>query len=133
MSMELEYPFKIMLYLVVVLVLIGIMMAFKDKILKICFFPPCEQKTKCDFETQNVQEIDANENIIAKYCFLCYEKSKECEKDKICYIVSFENNFDFSNDYIDIGEEKCEITCLKNTNMLYFSYSYFEDKIKVGC
>ncbi|MBU5688479.1 MAG: hypothetical protein QW350_01610 [Candidatus Aenigmatarchaeota archaeon] len=133
MGMELEYPFKFILYLIVIIVLVGIMISIKEKILKTCFFPPCEEKKSCEFETENFQEINLNENIISKYCNLCFEKSKECKRDKLCYIISLENSFDFSRKEININEDKCKITCEKNTNLIYFSYIYFEDKIKVGC
>ncbi len=132
--MELEYPFKIILYLVVIAVLIGIILSFKSKIMNFCFFPPCEKKEECGIETQKVSEKTIDENVIDKYCFLCLSKSENCQNDKVCYIMSLDESFDFENDYILVSDpEKCEITCNKNTQLVYFSYNYLEDKVQIGC
>jgi hypothetical protein len=131
--MELEYPFKIILYLVVIMVLIGILYTMKNKIVNICFFPPCEKENECDVSPSRTNE-DINEATINKYSYLCFDKSKNCKQDVLCYIISSDVSAKPSSLKPEcLNNDLCEITCNKDVNMVYINYNWIKSKVEIGC
>jgi len=132
--MELEYVFKMMLYLFVVAVIIGLIITFKSKFVNICFLPPCEKEKKCDVSPIKASEKNLAENTIDKYSSLCLEKSKDCTQDIFCYIISLENQANPS--FLEprcLQNNECEIKCNNGVNMIYITYKWMSDKVQVGC
>jgi hypothetical protein len=132
MSMVLEYPMKILIFMAVVVVIIGIMFHFRDKIMKICLFPPCEEEIKCDVKPVVATENVVDKNIIEKYCKMCWGKNRngECKEDSLCYVV----NIPVSNPAnIDIGVDYCEITCNKDVTSFFVQYNFLDKKVYIAC
>ncbi|MCX8178772.1 MAG: hypothetical protein N3D75_03015 [Candidatus Aenigmarchaeota archaeon] len=130
MSLEMETVFKYLLYTFVVLVIIGILVVFKDKILRLCLIPPCE-KDLCDVKTVAVSE-PSFQGTVEKYCDFCYQKANQCKQDVICYIVSYDSPVQ-STFYIPSNTGICNYQCNKETSTLYFTYSYLSNMVIVGC
>lgn len=132
--MELEYPFKIALYMFVVAVIVGILLMFKTKFVNICFIPPCnEENIECLNEPVRVSEDILDENVLDKYYKLCSEKSKDCKKDVFCYIISLASNSNPTSLIPSCLDENCEITCDRDVNMIYIFYKWPNEKIEIGC
>jgi hypothetical protein len=132
--MELEYVFKIMLYLFVVAVIIGIMIVFKSKFVNICFLPPCEKKESCDVSPIKTSQFELTEDVIDKYYYLCLEKSKECDQDVFCYIITLDTpiNPSILNPQCFLNNE-CDIACDKDVNMVYITYKKISGRVQIGC
>ncbi|MEM5776906.1 MAG: hypothetical protein QXJ06_00465 [Candidatus Aenigmatarchaeota archaeon] len=135
MAMELEYPFKIALYMFVVAVVIGILLVFKTKFVNMCFIPPCdkEKNMECLNEPVKIVEDILDENVLDKYYMLCLQKSKDCQKDIFCYIISLNEYSNPSLMQPNCLQENCEITCDKDVNMIYIFYKWSKGKIEIGC
>jgi hypothetical protein len=131
-QMVLEYPFNIMLYVVVILVVIGIIIAFKDQIItsfNLCQFTPqgCGSPQQCS--TNQASEPTIDSAVLKKYCDLCWRTTGyvNYNKDCLCYVVS--GSFSpvaFTND-------NCELNCNKQANSLMFSYDRFLKKVYIKC
>lgn len=135
MSMELEYPFKIILYMAVVVILIGIAIVFRNKIINWCFFPPCENE-KCDIKTQTSTENAIDSNILEKYCNICWEKNKrgECSESNVCNVVSLNNPGNPSLYNINPPvNEYCSISCSKIVTSFFVEYDKINRKIIISC
>jgi len=135
MAMELEYPFKMILYMFVVAVIVGLILMFRSKFVNICFLPPCEKEENiCPNEPVKVNEDALNENVLSKYYNLCREKTKDCQKDIFCYIISFNSQSNpqtLNPDCLNNGG--CEITCDKDVSMVYMYFNWPKNKIEIGC
>ncbi|MEM5853190.1 MAG: hypothetical protein QW228_02315 [Candidatus Aenigmatarchaeota archaeon] len=131
-GMALEYVFKMFLYVVVVIVVISLIIHFREEIsssLKLCEYLSigCGEE-KC--ETIQASEDRLEEKVIKKYCDLCWRKtgSKDYGKDCFCYIVSgsfFVNNYNLP--------EYCEMECRKDATSLIFIYNSLMKKVFVQC
>ncbi|MFH8092567.1 MAG: hypothetical protein QXM38_01345 [Candidatus Aenigmatarchaeota archaeon] len=131
--MELEYPFKIALYLFVIVVVLSLLITFRSKFMKICFLPPCDEEKTCNNKPAKIEEEFTNA-VIDKYSGLCYEKSKECKEDIFCYIISSEAATNPSALSPSCrNNDKCEITCARETTIVYIIYRWVDDKIEIGC
>jgi hypothetical protein len=131
--MELEYVFKMLLYLFVVVVLIGIIIVFKSKFMNFCLLPPCEKEKECDVSPVKVSG-QLTENVIDKYSSLCMDKSKDCKQDVFCYIIALDNSGNpTSLQPSCLSTNKCEIACDKDVNMVYVTYKWMRDKVQIGC
>lgn len=128
-----ETVFKYMLYTIVALVIISILVVFKDKILRFCLIPPCE-KDLCDVKTSIASE-PSFQGTVEKYCDFCYQKANQCKQDVICYIVSYNSFVPNINQNLFIPGNSgiCRYDCDKQTSTLYFTYSYLSNKVIVGC
>lgn len=136
MAMELEYPFKIILYIFVIAVIVGMLVVFKSKFSTICLIPPCnDEKKTCDIKPSHVREIALSVDIINKYNRLCHERSKECKEDVFCYIVSLDNSINPSGLTPSCLSQSpfCENKCNNNVNIVYFFYDFETNKVQIGC
>jgi len=126
--MALEYPFKVLLYLAVIIVVIGIVLFFRKQISSInfCWIWGCQQKA-C--ETVRVNENIIDQQVLDKYCNLCWQKtgSVDLKEDCICYIV----NGSFSP--IAYSSEHCNLRCTSNSQFLTFTYSHLFNKVYIEC
>lgn len=128
--MALEYPMNIIILTVVVLVVIGIMFSFRDRIMKFCLFPPCNEDVKCDVKPIVTTENVVDQTMIEKYCGMCLVKNRngECKEDALCYIVNIPTtnpkNFNPSN---------CEITCDKDVTSFFVNYKFLDKNITITC
>lgn len=130
-GLALEYVFKMFLYLVVVLVVLGLIINFRNQIieaLNLCqYVPGCKREEKC--ETILVKEVMVNENILNKYCNFCWGKTglKDYKENCLCYVVkgSF-SPFAFNN-------PDCELKCTSDSDILFFKYDSLFKKIFIEC
>jgi hypothetical protein len=137
-EMVLEYPFKIALFIAVILILVGIMWTFRDQIMRICLFPPCEESTEeCDMKTSVSNENDFSRDILTKYCQLCWERNKrgQCKKDSLCYVVNVDNP---SNPFLYLPlsievSQYCSVTCSRLATSVYVQYDFLNKKITIAC
>jgi len=132
--MELEYVFKMFILIVVVLIIITMMWQFRDKIVDVCLFPPCDKQGGC-----NVQPIISEEErfsimVLDKYCNLCWMKNGggKCKDDSSCYVLNLKNDFipgtwPSTHDY-------CIVTCENAASSLYVQYrSEGNGYIEIAC
>ena len=131
-QMVLEYPFKIFIYIVVVLVVISLIITFMNQILtslNLCQFTPqgCQQQQECS--TIEAAEIAINEAVLRKYCSFCWDKTGKIDygKDCLCYVVSG------SYSPIAFTYENCELNCSKQATSLLFAYDGLLKKIYIKC
>ncbi|MBU5690179.1 MAG: hypothetical protein QXM68_03485 [Candidatus Aenigmatarchaeota archaeon] len=125
-----ETIFKYVLYSLVILVVIGIVIAFKDRIMKLCLIPPCEKQT-CDVTVITTSEPSFS-GTVERYCDFCYQKAKDCRQDTLCYIVSYPSVFS-QQLYIPQNNNICKYQCTKDTSTLYFTYNHISQSVIVGC
>lgn len=138
MSMELEYPFKVILFLIVVMILVGIMITFREKLMKICFFPPCGKESVCETNsgpTQSQQSV-MNKDVLEKYCNLCWQRNNEgkCNEDRACYFVSFPtasnpSSFPLSPDVSNY----CSVKCNRDATSILVGYDWIDKKVIIEC
>lgn len=130
MAMELEYPMNIIILTVVVLVIIGIMFGFRDRIMKFCIFPPCNEEIICDVKPIVTTENDINQAMIENYCTMCLAKNRngECKEDALCYIV----NIPMTNPN-SINPSNCKITCDKDVTSFFVNYKFLDKNITITC
>jgi len=137
MSLVLEYPFRIFILIVVILVLIGIMWQFRDQIMNICLFPPCNGEEECNIQPVISEESRFTKEVLDKYCNLCWIKNGggTCEGDSVCYILNLEENFDPSIPWNLMKEyDYCIVTCENIVSSLYVQYrSEGEGYIEIVC
>jgi hypothetical protein len=131
-QVSLEYPFKMLIYTVVFLVVVGLVVIFREQIvngLKICQLLPyiCKEQNQCS--TIEVRQATISETIMKNYCNSCWEKTgkKDSTKDCLCYIVK--------GIYYPIGfqQENCELKCDKETDTLLFMYDGIRKKVYINC
>lgn len=131
-GMALEFVFKMFIYIVVVLVVIGIILQFRSEIisaLNLCKYVPggCPEKEEC--KTIHSTEPSITETTLNKYCDLCWSKTgaRGYTKDCICYIItgSF-SPFSYSN-------EHCELKCNIQATSLIITYNHLLKKILIEC
>ena len=135
MSMVLEYPAKMVLYIVVIIILIGIMWNFRSNIANLCLFPPCE-KPQCETKTYVQDESSLTKEVAEKYCNLCWEKNQrgECNQDWVCYGVNLETEVNPSSLALGNGVEQfCNIKCNENTKTVFFEYDSIRQKVDITC
>ncbi|MCX6821168.1 MAG: hypothetical protein NTW30_00145 [Candidatus Aenigmarchaeota archaeon] len=133
MSMILEYPVNIFILTVVVIVVIGIMFHFRDQIMNICLFPPCEEDTKCDVKTAVVTET-VNKDVLENYCKMCLAKNRngDCKQDALCYVVNVKNVPSFNPS--SVGPlNNCSIDCSKNVTSFFVQYNFLDKNITIEC
>lgn len=130
--MELEYVFKMFLYIVVILVVISLIVTFRKQILtylKLCDFLPqgCQQQIDC--ATYQVTEKTIDANTLRKYCSLCWDKTgqKDYRKDCLCYIVSG------SYSPVEFANQNCELKCDKTVTSVFFAYDNLLEKVYIKC
>ena len=126
--MALEYPFKVLLYLVVIIVVIGIVLVFRKEISNInfCWIWGCQQKA-C--ETVRVSESTIDRQVLDKYCELCWGKTgaADLKEDCLCYVVSGSfTPFAYTSQH-------CDLKCNSDSQFLTFSYSHLPKKILIEC
>lgn len=130
--MILEYPFKMFLYLVVILVVIGLVLTFRDQIinaLNLCQYIPqgCPKQEECP--TTQAKEMIIDEAVLRKYCNLCWERvgKGEYKKDCLCFVVS--------GKYTPIKFEhaNCELGCDEEVTSVLFVYDGLLKKIYIKC
>ena len=131
MSMVLEYPFKVFILIVVVIVVMSIMIQFRDKIMSMCFFPPCNGEEECNVEPVILKELEFTEEVFDKYCNLCWIKNGEgrCKESSICYVLNLDKDFEPD----DLESEHCIVTCNKDSSSLFVQYQSIEKKIFIEC
>lgn len=130
-GLALEYVFKMFLYFVVVVVVLGLIINFRSQIieaLNLCdYIPGCKREEKC--ETILAKEAVIDENVLNKYCNLCWSKTglRDYKENCVCYVVrgSF-SPLAFSN-------QNCELKCNLNSESLIFSYNSLFKKVFIEC
>ncbi|MEM5879557.1 MAG: hypothetical protein QXU74_03640 [Candidatus Aenigmatarchaeota archaeon] len=129
----LEFVFKMFLYIVVILVVISLIIHFKDEILSslhLCDYLPggCPSKQECS--TIQASEAILTESVIEKYCSFCWQKTglKDYAKDCICYVVSGT----FSPAQFTLSDH-CSLKCNKEATSLIFSYNHLLKKVFIEC
>ena len=135
MSMVLEYPAKMILYIVVITVLIGIMLTFRGTITNFCLVPPCNEQT-CNTKTYVENENALTRDVAEKYCNLCWSKSQGgvCSERWVCYGVNLDlevrpSFIELSNDV----KEFCNIECDEKTKTVFFEYDHISGKVRITC
>jgi len=130
--MVLEYPMKILLYIVVVLVIIGIIFTFRNQILEIKLFP--NNNKDCDVESIVATEDFFNQNIMDKYCRLCWNKNNmgECKQNAVCYFLSTTFVVE-QHASLEPSDDFCELDCYRDATALFVSYDSFHKKITITC
>jgi hypothetical protein len=133
MAMVLEYPMNIIILTVVVLVVIGIMFSFRDRITNICIFPPCEEEIICDVKPAVVTETAVTQDIIDKYCKMCLGKNRdwECKEDSLCYVVNIQSAFNPFG--ITPSMNDCEVKCNRAVTSFFVQYNFLDKKIYITC
>ena len=131
MAMVLEYPMKLFILIVVVLVVVGIMIKYKDKIMDLSFFDKDEEE-KCEVKTEVVSEAALNTAVLEKYCDLCYLKNEqgECKDDALCYVI---NTNLINPSTITINKDYCSITCNKEVTSVNVQYKWFTGTVEIAC
>lgn len=133
--MVLEYPTKMILYIVVIMVLIGIMWTFRNNISKICLLPPCNEQ-ECDTTTPSPKtENSLSTEIAGKYCSLCWtDKNERCSQNLLCYVVNLDSKVNPSSISLDNNvKDFCNVKCDKNTKTIFFQYDYISEKVEITC
>ena len=133
MAMVLEYPFKVFLYIIVILILVGIMWGFRDKIFGICLFGCEPDDERCDTRTVASSEDYVDQAQIDNYCQLCWEKNNfgNCTDNVLCYTIS--------SDYgVRTGAvstlEYCELSCsVSDAHTVFVQYDYLRQKVTLTC
>jgi len=132
-GMALEMVFQMFLYIVVILVVIGIIINFRESILsalKLCDYIPggCPQKEECTAIQST--EVSITESVLKKYCDFCWSKTgaKDFSKDCLCYVVSGS----FSPDSY-ILSDYCNLKCDKSVTSVIFTYSHLLKKVLIEC
>lgn len=136
MTMVLEYPFKVFILIVVVLVIISIMWQFRDKIMNICLFPPCNGEEECNVQPVITTESEFTKEVLDKYCSLCWIKNGagKCRGDSICYVLNLNESFIPDNWNLIKEHEYCIVTCENETSSLFVQYySEGEGYIEIAC
>jgi hypothetical protein len=135
MPMVLEYPMNIVILTVVVIVIIGIMFTFRDKILKICLFPPCQEDIKCDVKSAVVTEAAGDKLTIEKYCNLCWGKNRngECKEDALCYVVNAQTPDPSGITLSQEVRDYCKIRCLRDVTSFFVEYNFLKKEITIEC
>ncbi len=144
MGFELETVFKFLLYLIVVLILVAIMVQFKDKILNLCLLPSsCEKENrieKCGITPTTSTESTVTKEVLEKYCNLCWEKNKrgECKEMSMCYVISLEkaSNPTTVAKKTPLSSEvskRCSILCSRDATSLFVQYDWINENITIGC
>ena len=143
MTMVLEYPFKLFILIVVVIVIVGIMYQFRDWIMDICLFPPCNGGEKCNVQPVISTESEFSKGVLDKYCRSCWIKNGggTCIGNSDCYLLNLEDE-DFDPDDWKLvykfnegeGSFSCFITCENKASSLYVKYqSEGEGFIEIAC
>jgi len=128
-DMVLEYPFKMFLYMVVFLVVVGLILTLSRTHIDFCKFTPqgCENEERC--ATHESTETVITEAILRKYCDSCWAKTGKIDykEDCLCYVVT--------GDYspISFTYSNCELNCIKNATAIKFSYDSLLKKIQIKC
>ncbi|MDI6825838.1 MAG: hypothetical protein QMD36_01425 [Candidatus Aenigmarchaeota archaeon] len=135
MTMVLEYPMNILILTVVVLVIIGIMFHFREQIMNICLFPPCEEEIRCNIKPAVVTESVVDINVIEKYCKMCWGKNRngECGEDALCYVVNIPSSNPSSIALSPEVSRYCSITCSRDVTSFFVQYNFLDKKIYVAC
>ena len=133
-DMALEYPFKLLLYVVVILVVVGLIIAFNKQIREylvnvLCQLLPQGCQSNGDCTTYDSTETVIDQKVLKYYCDACWTKTgrNEYQKDCLCYIVkgSFTPTT-FTN-------ENCELQCTKGASAVLFSYNHFAKTVEIKC
>lgn len=129
--MELELPIKIFILIVAALVVIGIIITFRDRITDItfpCFGPNCEEKSET-VEPITVDESQITQTVLEKYCNLCWQKTgaADYKKDTVCYIVKG------SFSPISFSHEHCQLKCKNTATSVFVDYKYLDKNIIIEC
>ena len=129
--LALEYVAKFLIYLIVIVVVVGVIWKFFVST-KVCFIN-CEKPTEqCDIETKVVYEERVTNQIIDKYCSLCWQSVQACRKNVLCYVVNLNVGFD-PKIGITSGYDYCEVKCNKQATSLLFEYDWAQRKVLVEC
>lgn len=132
MGMALEYPFKVLLFIAVILILITIMWNFRDKIQNLCLFD-CDDDEKCDVKTVPSSEEYVDQDLINKYCEICWNKNKKggCTENVLCYAVHSEYGLDTEEDRL---LDYCEHSCSNmNAKTIFFQYDSLRKRVFITC
>jgi len=127
----LEYPFKIFLYLVVAIVVIGLVVGFRNQILQffnLCqFIPQGCQRERCSVRL--TKEADISKDLLEKYCRLCWDETgkNDYKEDCLCFVVSGKFH------PIEFSQENCELICNKDSTSIQFIYYHLLKKIYIKC
>lgn len=131
-EMALETVFQMFIYIVVIMVVIGIIIYFRENILSalnLCDYIPggCPQREECS--VIHSTETSITETVLNKYCSFCWGKTgaKNYGKDCICYVVS--GTFSPMS-YVN---EHCELKCSREATSLVFTYNQLFGKIFIEC
>lgn len=130
-QMVLEYPFNILLYTVVIVILIAMIITFRNRILtslNLCQYTPqgC-QPQQCS--AIQATETVINEAVLTKYCNLCWQKTGNVnyKSDCLCYAVSG------SFFPVAFSNQNCQLTCNKDATSVLFSYDSLLKKVYITC
>jgi len=131
MALVLEYPMKLFILIVVIFVVIGIMIQYKQKIMNLDLFNKNDEK-KCEVETTVTSEPNLNNAVLEKYCNLCYLKNEQgkCKEDALCYVI---NTNLVNPSTISINKDYCSITCNKEVTSVYVQYKWLTGTVEISC
>lgn len=128
----LEYPFNLVIYLVAMIVIIGLIFNFRAvaSTLNLCQFNPafCETPQKC--ETVQTSEGIIDENVLNKYCNLCWRKTAEVDFKDNCFCYSIKGDFTPQSPSLP---EFCKLKCDKPSTAVFVNFNYFTKKVNIEC
>ena len=129
--MELEFVFKMFIYVVVILVVISLITVFRKEILNslnLCqIFPQGCQSGEC--KTSEVSEAIIDSNALKKYCDSCWGKtgSKKYGENCLCFILK--GNFT----PLTFSSQNCLLDCSKQATAVLINYDYLLGKVFIKC
>jgi hypothetical protein len=118
----------------IVLMLIGIMWNFRNKI-PFCLFGGCEDEFKCQVDTERSNEEYLEAEQVNKYCQLCWSKNDngDCPENVLCYVVETDYGVSDQVEYSTLFDY-CEFSCDNlDSKTVFVQYDHFRQKVIVSC
>ena len=131
-EMELEFVFKMFIYVVVILVVISLITVFRKDILtalNLCkLFPQaCQEAGEC--KTSEVSQSVIDSSVLKIYCDFCWDKtgSKKYGENCLCFILKG------SYSPVEFANQNCLLDCDKQASAVLFQYDYLLGKVFIKC
>lgn len=130
-EMELEFVFKMLLYVVVIVVVISLLTVFRKDILtalNLCkVFPQGCQAGEC--KTSEVSQSVIDSSALKRYCDLCWGStgSKNYGENCLCFILKG------SYSPVEFASQNCILNCNKQASAVLFQYDNLLGKVFIKC
>lgn len=132
-GLALWYLARLVILTAVIVIIIGVVWQFRDRIVRVCLFPPCEEKRECDVKPVAITEQLLDEFVIEKYCRLCWEKNRfgECKQDSICYVINLDTQSNPS--LLTVPLDFCFIKCDREVYSIFVEYNSIGKRVEIKC